>query len=332
MASKGIRLPLPSEESWSDCLEIGETADDLGIDTIWVPEMWGRNSVILSTQLAERIDTADLCSGIFNIYGRSPGLMAMTASGLAAVTDGQYRLGIGTSGPAVVENVHGQPFEAPLPRTREYIEIIEAFLAGETVDYEGRVFDMSGFALDPPAEHNVPIYLGAMGEHNLRLVGQFADGWLPLFVPRSGYEQAFEHIEIGADRRDYSVDNIDIAPYILTCISESDPEAARDLVRGAMAFYVGAMGDFYYNAVRRFGFEDVADAIRERWQNGDYDAARSSITDKAIDDFAIAGTPEKAANQLAKFRDAGVDSPIAYIPPKASTKRIKQTIEIFASL
>ncbi|MHB9287926.1 LLM class flavin-dependent oxidoreductase [Halobacteriales archaeon Cl-PHB] len=332
MVEKGVRLPLPSEQDWSNCIEFAEQADAAGIDTVWVPETWGRNSVILSTQVADRVESADICSGIFNIYSRTPALMAMTAAGLADVTEGQFRLGLGTSGPAVVENFHGVEFDQPLRRTREYVEIVDAFVSGDRVDYDGDIFDLDGFALDPPTEHDVPIYVAAMGENNLRLTGEFADGWLPIFVPLGEFEQAYDAMENGAQRRDRSVDDIHIAPYVIACISEDEPDEARRLVKQAMSFYIGAMGDFYYNTVKRFGYADGADAVREHWENGDHAASADAVTEEMVDDFSLAGTPEHAADRLQQYYDEGVDMPVAYMPPKAPAEFIRETIDHFAAL
>jgi len=330
MARRGLRLPLPSEQGRSTCIEFAELADERGIDTVWVPETWSRNSVILMTQLAERLEDAAVASGILNIFSRTPGLMAMTAAGMAEVTDGNFRLGIGTSGPAVIENFHGQPFERPLRRTREYIEIVNALVGGEELDYDGELCDISGFSLDEPVEHDVPIYVAAMGENNLRLTGEFADGWLPLFVPLDTFDDAVDTIAEGAARRDRSLDDIDIAPYVVTCISEDDPEEARDRVRSMLAFYVGAMGEFYHRTVSRFGYADEADAIRDAWAAGERDRARERVTDDLLDAFAVAGSPAEASDLIAAYEDANVDMPVAYVPTTAPPDLIRETIEWFA--
>jgi coenzyme F420-dependent oxidoreductase len=331
MDSKGLRLPLPSEQGRATCIEFAELADERGIDTVWVPETWARNSVVLMTQLAERLEHATLASGITNIYSRTPGLVAMTAAALVDVGGG-FRLGLGASGPAVVENFHGQSFERPLRRTREYIEIVNALLDGEEIEYDGDIFELSGFSLEDPVDADVPIYVAAMGENNLRLTGEFADGWLPLFVPIHEMADAIDTIAEGATRRDRTLDDVDVSPFIVTCISDTDPEDARDRVRGMLAFYVGAMGDFYYRTVSRFGYEDEADAIRSAWTDGETDAARAAVTDEMLDSFAIAGSPDQAAERLAAYEDVGVDSAVAYVPTTAPPDLIRDTIDAFADL
>ena len=330
MTRRGLRLPLPSEQGRSACIEFGTLADECGIDTVWVPETWSRNSVVLMTQLAERFDQATVGSGILNIFSRTPGLMAMTAAGMADVTAGQFRLGIGTSGPAVIENFHGQSFEHPLRRTREYIEIVDTLLAGEEIAYEGKIFDLSNFSLDEEVPYEIPIYVAAMGEHNLRLTGEFADGWLPLFVPLDAFEDAVETIAAGAENRGRSLDDIDIAPYVVTCISEEDPDGARDQVRSMLAFYVGAMGEFYHRTVSRFGYASEADAIRDAWQEDGPTEASEAVTDELLDQFAIAGAPAEGRDRLTAYENVGVDMPTAYVPTNASQSTIRETIEWFA--
>lgn len=331
MIRRGLRLPLPGEQGRSTCLEFGKLADERGIDTVWVPETWSRNSVILMTQLAERFDQATVGSGILNIFSRTPGLMAMTAAGMADVTGGKFRLGIGTSGPAVIENFHGQSFDQPLRRTREYIEIVNALLGGDELAYDGSVFELSNFSLTEEVAYEVPIYVAAMGDQNLRLTGEFADGWLPLFVPVDAFDEAIETIEQGANRQNRSVDEIDIAPYVVTCISEENPDIARDKVRSMIAFYVGEMGTFYHRTVSKFGYAKEADTIRDAWRGGDPDRARERVTDELLDAFAIAGSPTEGHERLAAYEKAGIDMPIAYVPTDASPSLIRETIEWFAS-
>lgn len=331
MARRGLRLPLPSEHGRETCIEFAELADDRGIDAVWVPETWSRNSVVLMTQLAERLESATVASGIVNIYSRTPGLVAMTAAALADVGEG-FRLGLGASGPAVIENFHGQSFERPLRRTREYIEVVNRLLAGEELDYDGDIFQLSGFSLEDPVEYDVPIYVAAMGENNLRLTGEFADGWLPLFVPIHAMDDALATIDEGAARRDRSIEDVDVAPYVVTCISDDDPEGARDHVRGMLAFYVGGMGEFYYRTVGRFGYEAEADAIRSAWEAGETGRAREAVSDEMLAAFAIAGSPETAAERLSAYDSAGVDVPVAYVPTKAPPELVRETIEQFASL
>lgn len=330
MASIGLRHPLPHETSWTNCIDFGKIADASGVDTLWVGESWRTSSVPLLTQLAAATATTDVCAGVFNVFSRTPSVIAMNAASLATVADGRVRIGLGTSGPAVVENFHGVEFHRPLRRTREYIEIIRAFLSGDRVDYDGEMFDLAGFGIDAP-ETNLPIYVAAMGETNLELTGAFANGWIPLLVPKSALSEALTHVERGAESRDRTLSDIDVAPWIPTCISESDPDLARDHARSLIGFYVGAMGDFYANTVKRFGYSEEADEIQAGWNDDGTDGAAAAIPREMLEDFAACGTPDDAAASLDEYRSQGADMPVAYIPAHwADDDTIEETIRALA--
>jgi coenzyme F420-dependent oxidoreductase len=311
-----------------DLFEYATLAESEGVEAVWVGESWGPASVPVMTQLLERTDTIDVCSGIFNIYSRTPGLVAMTANTLAEVGDGRFRVGIGASGPAVIENFHGVEFERPLRRTREYIEVIRGFLRGDRVDYDGNFFDLSGFQLDVDTYHECPIYVAAMGETNRQLAGEFADGWMPFILPSSGLEDALEAVRRGASRGDRDPDDIDVAPWVPTCISENDPEAARRHAASVVGFYVGAMGDYYANAVTDFGFGEEADAIQAGWEDDGPSGATAAVTDEMVDEFCAAGTPAQAAESFERYAAAGATSPVAYLPAQsAPAEMLRGTVE-----
>jgi coenzyme F420-dependent oxidoreductase len=325
MSATGITLGGSEREELFDYAAL---AEENGLESIWVGESWGPASVPTLTQLLERTETIDVCSGIFNIYTRTPGLVAMTANTLADIGDGRFRIGLGASGPAVIEDFHGVEFESPLRRTREYIEIVRAFLRGDRVDYDGEFFELSGFQLDMDTYHECPVYAAAMGETNRQLTGEFADGWMPLLVPSSALEDALEAVERGATRGDRSLADVDVSPWIPTCISGSDPEAARQHVRNVVGFYVGAMGDYYANAATAFGFGEEADAIRAGWDDDGPAGAAGAVTDEMVSAFCAAGTPEEAAESFERFREAGADSPVAYLPSRtAPDEMVRETIE-----
>jgi coenzyme F420-dependent oxidoreductase len=324
MLARGVTFGTHGREQ---LLEYAVLAEEEGLESVWVGESWGDAAVPQLTQLLERTDTIDICSGIFNIYARTPGLVAMTANTLADIGDGRFRVGLGASGPAVIENFHGVDFERPLRRTREYVEIVRAFLAGERVDYDGDFFDLSGFALDVDTYYECPIYVAAMGETNRQLAGEFADGWMPLLLPGSGLDDAMDAVERGTDRGDRSLADVDVAPWIPTCVSESDPGAAREAVRSLIAFYVGAMGDYYADAASSFGFGEEAEAIQAGWAENRQAGAEAGVTDEMVDDFGAAGTPAEAAESFERFVEAGADSPVAYLPSRwAGDAMVRETI------
>lgn len=324
MTASGIQPAVSDRETLYDYVAL---AEDRGLETIWIGEAWGSSSVPVMTQLLERTRTIDICSGIFNVYSRTPALIAQTANALAGLSDGRFRLGLGVSGPAVIENFHGVPFESPLSRTREYIEIVRAFLGGERVDYDGEFFELSGFSLDVDQYHDCPIYVASMGELNRQLTGEFADGWIPLLVPHTGLDDALDAVERGAERAGRSIADIDVAPWVPTCISEEDPDAARAHVRSLIGFYVGAMGDYYADSASRFGFAAEADAIQAGWAEDRQTGAEAAVPDEMVDAFGACGTPDQAEAAFSAFERAGADSPVAYFPSRwASDDIIRETL------
>lgn len=324
MDTTGVTLGSRGRDDLFDYVEI---AEERGLNSIWVGESYGAAAVPLLTRLIEQSDSIDVCSGILNVYARTPALVAMTANSLAAIDDGRFRLGLGTSGPAVIEHFHGVDFDRPLRRTREYVEIVRDFQTGGRVEYDGDLFQLSGFDLDVEQTYETPIYLAAMGERNRELTGAVADGWIPLMVPNTALDDAFEAIHTGADRAGRSPGALDVAPWVPTCVSERDPEAARDAVRSLIAFYIGAMGDYYATAARAFGFGDEADAIREGWRTNRQSGADAAVTDEMVDAFGAAGSPAAAAASTERFVEAGADNPIAYIPAKwADDSLVRETV------
>lgn len=166
-----------------------------------------------------------------------------------------------------------------------------------------------------------------MGEVNRQLTGEFADGWMPLLIPSSGLDESLEALERGAERGGRSMADVDVAPWIPTCISEEEPEAAADAVRSKIAFYVGAMGDYYADVVSTFGFSEEADAIQAGWEDNRQDGAEATVTNEMLSDIGACGTPEEAAATFEIFVDAGANSPIASIPSSwTSEELVRETI------
>lgn len=319
---QGVRIPGASEFGRTTAIELAQLAEENSLETVWVGESWGQSSVPLLTQILDRTDRIEACSGIFNIYSRTPALIAMEAYTLSEVSNGRVRIGLGTSSQTVIEELHGVSFDKPLRRTREYIEIIRAYLTGEPVEYNGELFELSGFGLDIEQEYDVPIYVAAMGERNRQLVGEYADGWIPLLIPHTAFDDALSAVDRGANRAGRSMDDMDIAPWIPTCISEDDPDAAVDAVRSLIAFYVGAMGDYYAASVGRSGYTKEAELIKAGWRANNLKGAKQGVSDEMVQAFGACGTVDDAMDSLASFDRAGVDSPIAYVPSRWTSERL----------
>jgi coenzyme F420-dependent oxidoreductase len=323
----GLTLPRTEDLPRKGIVEVVQQAEALGYDSVWVGESWGRDSFTWLTQLACHTSRVKLATGIATVYSRSPALIAQTVASLDEISEGRVILGLGTSGPIVIANWHGLPFERPLRRTREYIEIIRLILSGERVNYQGKIFQLKGFRLPfTPVRPKVPIYVASLGPQNLHLTGELADGWLPIYLDASHLAHFQRDIESGAKRVGRTLDAIDVAPYILSCVSE-DVEAARRLVKSHLAYYIGGMGTFYANLITRYGFADEVNRVREAWGKGDRTSAASHVSDAMVAHMAICGGPRDGRAQLERYRAAGVTLPIVSFAHGASRDMIRQTLE-----
>jgi len=327
MARIGLTLPRSEDLPRKEIVEVVQQAEALGYDSVWVGESWGRDGFTWLTQLACHTSRIKLATGITTVYSRSPALIAQTVASLDEISEGRLVLGLGTSGPIVIENWHGIPFDRPMRRTREYIDIIRLILSGERATYQGEIFQLKGFRLPfTPVRSSVPIYVASLGPRNLRLTGELADGWLPIYLDATHLADFQRDIAVGAREAGRTLDAIDVAPYILACVSE-DVEAARHLVQAHLAYYIGGMGTFYAKLIARYGFEDEVSRVREAWGKRDRQSAASQVTDAMVARMAICGNPREGRAQLEQYRAAGVTLPILSFAHGASREMIRQTLE-----
>lgn len=331
MAARECHLPVAAHRSVETTLDLAARAEAGGYDRVWCPETWGRDAVSTLSALTRRLEEIDLGTSILNVYSRSPALLGQTAATLAELSPGDFRLGLGPSGPAVVESWHGIDYDRPLRRTREAVEIVRAILAGEVVDYDGEIFELEGFRLrcEPP-DDPVPIDLAGLGPKSVELAGFAGDGWHALLVRPDGLKDRLEDLRRGGRK----ADRIDVDRRVtlsVPCCALEDGETARRLVRGHLAFYVGAMGPYYAKALGRQGHEATARAVVEAWQSGDRAAARGAIDDALLDDLAAAGTPARARRRLARFEELdGVDAVAVSFPRGADPDQERATLDRLA--
>jgi len=331
MTDHHVHLPVAAQESVQDFVDMAVRAEELGYEAVWLPETWGRDAVTIMTSIAHATEDVLIGSSIVNVYSRSPALLAQTAATLDEVSEGRFRLGIGPSGPAVIENWHGMDFGNPLRRTREYVDIIKTVLAGEELEYDGEYFDVSGFRLrcDPP-EPAPLVDVAAMGPKAVELAGRFADGWPALLFAPDALRDRLEDFERGTDLGDSDRSEQDVT-LSLTCCALEDGERARHLTAQHAAFYVGAMGTYYRDSLARQGYEDEADAIAAKWAEGDREDAIALFADELLDEFTAAGTPERARDELEKFTAVdGVDNVSIGFPRAATPAEVDATLEAFA--
>jgi F420-dependent oxidoreductase-like protein len=328
--------------SGAEQLEMAKEADKLGYDSIWAAEAYGSDAATVLAWMSAYVERAKLASGIFQMPARTPAMTAMTAATLDNMSNGRFILGLGISGPQVVEGWHGQPFDRPLARAREYVEIVRKALARETLTYDGEFYKLPrpGGPGKPlkliikPVQERIPIYLAAIGPKNTALAAEIADGWLPtLFAP--------EHVDVfrpsleeGAERAGRSLDELEITPQVSMGIYD-DVEHARNFMRPYMALYIGGMGsrerNFYNQLVTRYGYGDAAKEVQDLYLSGRQADAMAAIPDELIDKVALTGSREKVRERLDAYRDAGVKT-LLVTPAAASQEDRLRMIRDLAEL
>ena len=306
----------------TDVVNFVVEAEKLGLDVCWVAEAWGADAPSALGYIAARTDRMLLGSGILQLGIRSPVAVAQTAITLSNLSSGRFLLGLGASGPQVIEGLHGVSFSRPLARMRETVEIVRQVFAGGKLSHSGREFQIprpGGEAvpmrLSTRPEHHIPIYLAALSPAMLRLTGEIADGWLGTsFVPEGAAEAYFTHLDAGLAAAGRTRADIDICQGAEVAFA-ADEDELRGMVadrKKELAFSLGGMGssstNFYNQAYSRQGWADVATQVRERWQSGDRDGAAGLVTDEMVLATTLIGTVEMVRARLAVWRDAGVNT------------------------
>ena len=296
-----------------------------GLDMVWVPEVWGFDSPSLMGYLAAKTTTLQIASAIMPIYSRTPSLLAMTAAGLDALSDGRFQLGLGASGPQVIEGFHGVPYQAPLARTREIVSICRlAWARRGPLEFEGQYYSLPyqgedgtglGKALKlmgKPRRSAIPIWLAALGEKNVALAAEIADGWLPIFfIPERAREIWGAALDAGRAQRSPDLGELQISAGGLLAIGDDEETLRlRDLQRPSLALYIGGMGargkNFYYDLCVRYGFEEQARIIQDCYLDGRKSEAQAAIPDELLEKTTLVGPRSYVAERVAAFKEAGV--------------------------
>jgi F420-dependent oxidoreductase-like protein len=322
-SAQGLRIGLLANNpnfpgAWATTVEKIRVADELGYDSVWLGETWGYDLVSRLTELVLTTNRIEIGAGIFNVFSRSPGVIASTMATLDERSGGRMRCGLGSSGGQVIEHWHGVPFEKPLRRIREYTEIINMMIRREKLVYHGEIFTLErGFKLQiaPPREH-IPIYIAAITPKSIEQSGEIADGILPIYWPSSRLPDLRARLDQGAQRAGRAPRSTQIAAYITVAIitDERQRAAARDKAREPIAFYVGRMGKFYAEMLARQGYAAEVAAIIEGWQVGP-EAARAAVSDALLDDTAIIGTVDEVRSTLTAWHARGLDQALISLPP-----------------
>ncbi len=306
--------------AWDEVAEKVKIADELGYDSIWLGESWGYELFTSMADLVRETKRIKIGAGIANIYSRTPALIASTVATLDERSGGRILLGLGPSGANVIEHWHGVPFQKPVQRTREYVEIIRMILRGEKLVYNGEIFHLErGFKLRfTPPRTEIPIYIAAMGPKNVVQSGEISDGILPVYWPANKWGELREELDEGARKAGRSPHSAMIAPYI-TCIildenaSEAEIQSARFTAAAPLAYYIGKMGVYYAQMLTRNGYGKEVEAVQEGWKQG-MKGGVGAVTPELLDATAIIGTPQQVVAKLDQWAAAGVDEPLLGIP------------------
>lgn len=293
-----------------------------GIEVAVVAEAYSFDAISQLGYLAAKTRTVELASGVLPLYIRTPSLLAMTAAGLDYVSDGRFRLGIGTSGPQVIEGFHGVPFDAPIGRTREIVEICRMVWRRERVQYAGRHYQLplppdrgTGLGkplhlINHPVRERIPISIAALGPKNVELTAEIAEGWQPVFyLPDKAGSIWGEALAAGAAKRDPALGPLDVMVHASLAIGDNVDQRLA-WVKPQLALYIGGMGakgrNFYHNLATRYGFGEVADRIQELYLSGRKQQAIDLVPDELVRGMSLVGPRGYVAERMAAFAESGV--------------------------
>ncbi|MFI5776401.1 LLM class F420-dependent oxidoreductase [Nocardia sp. NPDC051570] len=310
-----------------------------GLDIVFVPEAYSFDAVSALGYLAAKTERVELASGILQLYTRTPTLTAMTAAGLDYVSDGRYILGLGASGPQVIEGFHGVPYDAPIGRTREILEICRKVWRRERLEYQGKYYQLPlpaergtglGKALkliNHPVRERIPVLLAALGPKNVELAAEVAEGWQPIFfLPEKANDVWGESLAAGKAKRDPALGELEVYAGPALAIGE-DVEPLLEFVKPHLALYIGGMGakgkNFYHALATKYGYGAQADRIQELYLAGKKEEAAKAVPDELVRDISLIGPAGFVAERVAAFRAAGVT--VLNVVPLAATpaERVK---------
>jgi F420-dependent oxidoreductase-like protein len=310
-----ITLRLANDD-WRVASDYVVEAERLGVDCLWSAEAWGHDAATPLAFMAARTSRIRLGTGIMQAGTRTPALLAMTAMSLNAMSGGRFNLGLGVSGPQVIEGWHGIRFERPVQRMREIVEIVRRATRGERLAYKGKIYELplpggEGKALRSAArpQPDIPIYLATLSPKSLEMTGEIADGWLGTsFMPEHA-RVFFDHLEAGAVRAGRSLAQLDLQAGGVVAFSD-DVERLIPPRKPGLAFSLGAMGsrqhNFYNDAFKRAGYEDVAVEVQRLWLDNRRDEAVARVPDELVLKTNLLGTEAMVRKRLEAYRQAGI--------------------------
>ena len=305
-----------------------EAADEVaalekaGLDTVWVPEAYGFDSPTLMGYLAAKTETVEIGAGILNVFSRTPSAIAQTAAGLDNVSQGRALLGLGASGPQVIEGWHGMPYSKPLTRVGEYVDVVRAALRREVLEYDGKTVTLplptdqgTGMSkalkmLTKPERADVPVWIASLGAKSVEHTAASADGWLPfLFVPELHDKVWGEALAAGKAQRSADLGPLQISAGGMVAVGE-DVKGLLDFARPTVALYIGGMGargkNFYNDLACSYGYEDAAKEIQDLYLDGKKDEAAAAVPQDLLELGNLVGPESYVKERIAAFDEAGV--------------------------
>jgi len=303
------------DRDWEDQVEFVVEAEKLGADFVWTAEAWGHDAVTPLAFLAARTSRIRLGTGIMQLSARTPSMTAMTALTLAAISNDRFVLGLGASGPQVVEGLQGQPFARPLQRMRETIDIVRLAFAGEKLQYEGKQLRLprpggegKALRLSQPGNENIPIYLATLSPKALELTGELADGWIGTSFTPEHAEAFMPHLAAGAEKAGRRVADLDLQVGGSVEFGD-DVERMIAARKPATAFTLGAMGsgktNFYNDAYKRGGWADAAIEVQRLWLDGKREQAARRVPDEMVLQTHLIGSEDRVRERIRSYRDCG---------------------------
>lgn len=311
-----LSYSLGSLLSIEEVLECSQKLNEIKPEVMWIPETWGMENFSMLGQASKENTFSKIGSSIINIYSRSPSLIAMGASTIDIISNGRLILGLGTSSMPIVEDFHGNSFESPVQRMKEYVEIIRMALYGEKINYSGKIFSLKDFSLlTKPIRKEIPIYLAAINQKMVEMTWDIADGVIFYLRPKNEMEETISRMQ--------KKKKIDTTLQIITCI-HNDYEKAIKRAKKTLSFYI-AVGKIYREFLQSTGYSEETGIIYEEYKKGGLNGLDEFVSDKMLDDLCIAGTPDVAVKKLNAFQNIGIDLPIIQFNP---IDNVKESFEL----
>jgi F420-dependent oxidoreductase-like protein len=320
--------------------------EKVGVNIALVAEAYSYDAISQLGYLAAKTSTIELGSGVVPIYVRTPSLLAMTAAGLDYVSDGRFQLGLGTSGPQVMEGFHGVPFDAPLGRTREVVEICRQVWRREDVNYDGKYYQIplpadrgtglgkSLHLINHPVRERIPVAIAALGPKNVELTAEIAEAWQPLFFyPERADSVWGDALRAGLAKRDPVLGQLDVMVSASLAIGD-DVEDRLAWAKPQLALYIGGMGargkNFYHNLATRYGYGEVADRIQDLFLAGKKAEAIAAVPDDLVRNVSLIGPRGYVKERLAAYAEAGVTTMLVHPLGADSAEQVRYVEELVA--